>query len=170
MAERRHWWVSVLSLAATLALASVPLPDSVAPLRPDWVAVVLLYWSLMAPRQFSLLTAFWMGIALDTLTGALLGQNALALLVIVYLAEKFHLRLRVFPVSQLALTVLILLGLYEFILFWVDGMAPASSLAVRAGRTVPLIERWLPPLTGTLAWVAMYMLLDRREREAPARF
>ena len=167
--RRRHWWTSFLGLAVTLALASVPLPDSVAPLRPDWVAVVLLYWSLMAPRQFSLLTAFWMGIALDTLSGALLGQNALALLVIVYLAERFHLRLRVFPLSQLAFTVLVLLGIYEFILFWVDGMAPASSLAARAGRTVPLVERWLPPLTGTLVWVAMYMLFDRRERAAPAR-
>jgi rod shape-determining protein MreD len=114
----------------------------------------------MAPRHFSLMTAFWMGIALDTLTGALLGQNALALLVIVYLAERFHLRLRVFPLSQLALTVLLLLGLYEFILFWVDGIA---------GRTVPLVERWAPPLTGTFVWVVMYMIFDKREREAPAR-
>jgi rod shape-determining protein MreD len=161
MAARRGWWVSIAGLAATLALATVPVPDVVAPLRPDWVAVVLLYWSLMAPRHFSLMTAFWMGIALDTLTGALLGQNALALLVIVYLAERFHLRLRVFPLSQLAFTVLMLLGLYEFILFWVDGVA---------GRTVPLVERWLPPLTGTLAWVVLYMLFARREREAPARF
>jgi len=160
MAARRHWWVSVLSLAATLMLAVVPMPDLVAPLRPDWVAVVLLYWSLMAPRHFSLLTAFWTGIALDTLSGALLGQNALALLVVVYLAEKFHLRLRVFPVSQLAITVLLLLGLYEFILFWIDGMAD---------RTVPLIERWLPPFTGTLVWLAMYVLFDHRERAAPAR-
>jgi rod shape-determining protein MreD len=161
MAARRHWWASVLSLAATLMLAVVPLPDVVSPLRPDWVAVVLLYWSLMAPRHFSLLTAFWMGIALDTLSGALLGQNAFALLVVVYLAEKFHLRLRVFPVSQLAITVLLLLGLYEFILFWVDGMAD---------RTVPLIERWLPPFTGTLVWLAMYVLFDHRQRTAPARF
>ena len=173
MAAKRQWWVSTLSLVLTLALAAVPLPDAVAPLRPDWVAVVLLYWSLMAPRHFSLLTAFWMGIALDTLTGALLGQNALALLVIVYLAEKFHLRLRVFPLSQLAITVLLLLGLYEFILFWIDGLAPAvdPDIAVLAnrGRTVPLAERWVPPLTGTLVWVVLYMLFDRREREAPAR-
>ena len=159
-ARRNNWWASTLSLVLTLALVAVPLPDSVAPLRPDWVAVVLLYWSLMAPRHFSLLTAFWMGIALDTLSGALLGQNALALLVVVYLAEKFHLRLRVFPLSQLAITVFLLLGLYEFILFWIDGMA---------GRSVPLVERWVPPLTGTLVWVAMYMLFDRRERAAPAR-
>ena len=160
MAARSNWLASISSLVATLALAAVPLPNIVAPARPDWVAVVLLYWSLMAPRHFSLLTAFWMGIALDTLTGALLGQNALALLVIVYLAEKFHLQLRVFPLSQLAITVLLLLGLYEFILFWIDGMA---------GRTVPLVERWLPPLTGTLAWGALYVLFDRRERQAPAR-
>jgi rod shape-determining protein MreD len=160
MAAQRNWWLSTLSLVATLALAAVPVPDVVAPLRPDLVAVVLLYWSLMAPRHFSLMTAFWMGIALDTLTGALLGQNALALLVVVYLAERFHLRLRVFPMSQLALAVLLLLGLYEFILFWIDGMA---------GRTVPLVERWLPPLTGTLAWLALYMVFDRREREAPGR-
>ena len=173
MAAKRQWWGSTLSLVLTLVLAAVPLPDSVAPLRPDWVAVVVLYWSLMAPRHFSLLTAFWMGIALDTLTGALLGQNALALLVIVYLAEKFHLRLRVFPLSQLAFTVLLLLGLYEFILFWIDGLAPAvdPDIAVLAnrGRTVPLAERWVPPLTGTLVWVVLYMLFDRREREAPAR-
>jgi rod shape-determining protein MreD len=157
MAARRQWWVSFLSLAATLALAVVPLPNNVAAFRPDWVAVVLLYWSIMAPRHFSLLTAFWMGLALDTLSGALLGQNALALLVIVYLAEKFHLRLRVFPVSQLAITVLLLLGLFEFILFWIDGMA---------GRTVPVAERWVPPLTGTLAWLALYVMLDRGQREA----
>ena len=160
MAAKRQWWASTVSLMLTLALVAVPLPDSVAPLRPDWVAVVLLYWSLMAPRHFSLLTAFWMGIALDTLSGALLGQNALALLLIVYLAEKFHLRLRVFPISQLAITVFLLLGLYEFVLFWIDGMA---------GRSVPLVERWVPPLTGTLVWVLLYMMFDRREREAPAR-
>ena len=160
MAAKRHWWASMVSLMLTLALVAVPLPESVAPLRPDWVAVVLLYWSLMAPRHFSLLTAFWMGIALDTLSGALLGQNALALLLVVYLAEKFHLRLRVFPISQLAITVFLLLGLYEFVLFWIDGMA---------GRSVPLMQRWGPPLTGTLVWVLLYILFDRREREAPAR-
>jgi rod shape-determining protein MreD len=151
---------SAISLLLMLALAVVPLPKTIEPFRPDWVAVVLLYWTLMAPRRFSLLTAFWTGLALDTLTGALLGQHALGLLVVVYIAVRFHRRLRVFPVSQLALTVLILLGLYEFILFWIDGVAD---------RTVPLIERWAPPLTGTLAWLALLALLDGRRREARAR-
>jgi rod shape-determining protein MreD len=157
----RSWFVPALSLGLTLVLAVVPLPSTIAPFRPDWVAVVLLYWSLTAPHRFSLLTAFWMGIALDTLSGSLLGQHALALLVVVYVAERFHLRLRVFPVSQLAFTVLLLLGFYEFILFWIDGVA---------GRTVPLIERWAPPLSGTLAWLALLALLDPGRRQERARF
>ena len=156
----RSWLGSALSLALMLALAVVPLPALIAPFRPDWVAVVLIYWSLAAPRRFSLLTAFWMGIALDTLSGALLGQHALALLLVVYLAEHFYLRVRVFPVSQMALTVLILLSLYEFTLFWIDGVA---------GRTVPLIERWAPPLTGTAVWIVMVGLFERERREARAR-
>ena len=92
MATNRSLVVPAISLVLTLVLGVLPLPDAVEPLRPDWMAVVLIYWSLMAPRKFSLLTAFWMGLALDTLSGALLGQNALALLTVVYLADKFHLR------------------------------------------------------------------------------
>ena len=101
-----------------------------------------------------------MGIVLDTLSGSLLGQHALALLVIVYVAERLHLQIRVFPVSQLGLTVLALLGLYEFILFWIDGVA---------GRTVPLSERWGPPLAGTLVWLALLVVFDNGRREAHAR-
>lgn len=161
MARREHSvFAALVSLALMLALAVVPLPDAIAPFRPDWVAVILLYWSLVAPRRFSLMTAFWMGIALDTLSGSLLGQHALALLLVVYLAERFHLQLRVFPVSQLAFVVLVLLGLYEFILFWIDGVA---------GRTVPLIERWAPPLAGTLAWLLMLVFFDSGRRQASAR-
>jgi rod shape-determining protein MreD len=161
MAQRTYsWFLPALSLVLTLTLSLVPLPHVISSFRPDWVAVVLLFWSLTAPRRFSLLTAFWVGIVLDTLSGSLLGQHALALLVIVYIAERLHLQIRVFPVSQLGLTVLALLGLYEFILFWIDGVA---------GRTVPLSERWGPPLAGTLVWLALLAVFDNGRREAHAR-
>jgi rod shape-determining protein MreD len=161
MADRENsWFVPALSLLLTVALALVPLPRPISGFRPDWVAVVLLYWSLTAPHRFSLLTAFWMGIVLDTLSGSLLGQHALALLVIVYLAERLHLRIRVFPLSQLGLTVFALLCVYQFILFWIDGVA---------GRTVPLTERWAPPLTGTLVWLALLAVFDSGRREAHER-
>ena len=160
MNRRSGPFMPALSLLVALVLAVVPLPESIAAFRPDWVAVVLLYWSLISPRRYGLLTAFFMGLALDTLSGALLGQHSLALLTIVYLSERFHLRIRVFPASQLALTVFGLLALYEFVLFWIDGVA---------GRTVPLVERWAPLMTGAFLWLLILAFFERGRQEAAAR-
>jgi len=161
VARRESSWLTpVASLLAALALSVVPLPEAVAPYRPDWVAVVLLYWSLISPRRYGLLTAFWMGLALDTLSGALLGQHPLALLIIVYLSQRFYLRIRVFPVSQLAITGILLLAVYQFMLFWIDGIA---------GRTVPLIERWAPVLSGAILWMMIIVFFERGRQAEAAR-
>lgn len=161
MQAREHdWLLPFMTIIAALALSVLPLPAAVASFRPDWVALVLLYWSLVSPRRFGLLAAFWTGLALDTLNGALLGQHALALLVIVYLSRRFYLRLRVFPLSQLTLAVTALLLLYEFVLFWIDGVA---------GRTVPLIERWAPVLSGALLWLCVVGLVERGRERVQAR-
>ena len=162
MRRRRQtrWYMPMTTILVALLLSIVPLPGAIAPFRPDWVAVVLLYWSLVEPHRYGLFMAFGIGLVLDTMTGALLGQHSLALLTIVYLSERFHLRIRVFPASQLALTVVGLLALYEFILFWIDGVA---------GRTVPLIERWGPVLTGAFLWLLILTLFERGRQEAAAR-
>jgi rod shape-determining protein MreD len=148
------------SLLAALVLSVVPLPEAVAPFRPDWAALVLLYWSLMSPRRFGLLTAFFLGLGLDTLSGALLGQHSLALLIVVYLSQRFYLRIRVFPASQLIIIACVFLTLYEFVLFWIDGVA---------GRTVPLIERWGPIVSGTVLWAMLLLSLERGRQVAAAR-
>jgi rod shape-determining protein MreD len=161
MGYRDYDWVSsALTLLGALILSALPLPDSVAAFRPDWAVIVLIYWSLIAPRRYGLLTSLWMGLALDTLSGALLGQHALALLIVVYLSQRFYLRIRVFPISQLALTVVLLLSVYQFTLFWIDGIA---------GRTVPLIERWGPVVSGAVLFAVILTLFDRRREAAAAR-
>jgi rod shape-determining protein MreD len=161
MAYRDYDWLTpALTLIGALILAAMPLPDSVVAFRPDWAVVVLLYWSLIAPRRYGLLTALWMGLALDTLSGALLGQHALALLIVVYLSQRFYLRIRVFPVSQLAVTVVLLLSTYQFTLFWIDGVA---------GRTVPLIERWGPVVSGAVLFALILTVFERRRQAAAAR-
>jgi rod shape-determining protein MreD len=154
------WLTPALTLLGALILAALPLPDSVAAFRPDWAVIVLIYWSLIAPRRYGLLTALWMGLALDTLSGALLGQHALALLIVVYLSQRFYLRIRVFPMSQLAVTVVLLLSVYQFTLFWIDGVA---------GRTVPLTERWGPVVSGAVLFALILTVFDRRREAAAAR-
>jgi rod shape-determining protein MreD len=156
----RTWFAPAISVVAALVLSVIRLPDAIAPFRPDWVAVVLLYWSLIEPRRYGLLSAFWIGIALDALSGALLGQHSLALLVIVFLSQRVYLRIRTFPASQVATIVIVLLALYEFILLLVDGFA---------GRQVPLIERWGPVVTGGVLWLLVLVGIERSRQAAEAR-
>lgn len=126
-----------------LVLAIVPLPDWAEPYRPDWVALTLIYWSMVLPRSYGVGTAWLVGIVLDVAQGTLLGQHALALSLIAYMTVKFHLQLRVFPWSQMTAVVLALLALYQFILFWINGVA---------GTYAPAVTYWGPVVTGTLLW------------------
>jgi len=156
----RHWFVPTGSILAALLLSVVRLPDPVAAFRPDWVAVVLIYWSLIEPRRYGLLSAFWLGIVVDTLTGSLLGQHSLALLLIVYLSQRLYLQIRTFPASQVALLVIFLLMLYQFVLLIVDGFA---------GRQVPMVERWGPVVTGGLLWLLVAFGVERTRQAVEAR-
>lgn len=158
--QNTDWVLPISSFILVLALSVVPLPGAVAAFRPDWVPLVMIYWALVMPERFGLLTALWLGLALDTLSGALLGQHAIAMLVVVYLSMRFHLRIRVFPIWQMTMTVFAMLAMYEFVLFWVDGVA---------GRTVPYIERWAPVLTGALLWPLVLGTLDRARQDDQAR-
>jgi len=150
----------LLSLVAALLLAAVPLPQSIIAFKPDWVALTLIYWTLTAPPAFGLATAFVVGLALDALTGSLLGQHALGLLLIVYVCGRFRLRLRAFPIVQSTIVVAALLAANEFLLLWIDGIA---------GRTVPIGERWPPIASGTLLWLIVWSTFDRGREHAPAR-
>jgi rod shape-determining protein MreD len=84
----------------------------------------------------------------------------LALLLIVYLSQRFYLRIRVFPASQLALTAVVLLSLYEFLLFWIDGVV---------GRTVAPVERWAPIISSTVLWIVLIAFIERGRQDAEAR-
>ena len=149
-----------VSVLCALALAIVPLPDLIRTLRPDWVALAVIYWSLMAPSRLGLFSAFFLGLLLDTLSGALLGQHALAMVVICYVVQRFHLRIRVFPIWQMSMTVLALLAVYQFLLFWVDGVA---------GRTVTGAERWAPVLVGAALWPLILGFLENIREDVSRR-
>ena len=138
------------SIVFALMLTIAPLPDWAIPFRPDWVAMTLIYWALNLPRSYGVGVAWLVGLVVDVAQGTLLAQNALALILIVYVTAKFHLQLRVFPVSQLAATVFALLAVYRFVLFWINGVAGVSA---------PAVTYWGPVLTGALLWPAWSLIL-----------
>ena len=75
------------------------------PLRPYWLALVLAYWVLEAPERVGLGFAFAVGVLADLLYGSLLGEQALRLVIMAFILQRFRLRLRFFPLSQQALAI-----------------------------------------------------------------
>ena len=141
----------ILTIIVSLMLMVMPLPDWAMPFRPDWVALTLIYWAMMLPRTWSVGTAWIIGIVLDVAQGTILGQHALALCFIVFITVRFHLLIRVFPMQQLTATVFAILALYQFVLFWINGVA---------GVAAPPVNYWGPVISGTLFWPVVSLLLS----------
>jgi len=140
----------VMSLIIALMLTMVPMPDAVSAFRPDWVALVMIFWAMSVPRSYSVGVAWFAGILVDVTQGTLIGQHALALCAVAYITVKFHLLMRVFPLLQLTATIFALLALYQFLLFWVNGVA---------GVQAPSVTYWGPVIIGTLIWPILYTIL-----------
>ena len=142
----------VITLAVAMVLTLLPLPPLLEPMRPYWVALVIIYWGLEAQGQITLGLGFTAGIVLDLLTASLLGLHALSLVILVYLVTRFRARLRFFPPWQQALLVLALLVNDRIILLWIMSLR---------GEPLPSLDFWLPPIIGTVLWPWLFLLLDR---------
>lgn len=140
-----------LSLALAFALTLMPLPAVFGPMRPYWVALVLIYWNLEAGSLRHLGQAFLIGLALDLATGTLLGQHALGLVVLVFLLERFRARIRFFPPWQQAAAVLALLLNERVIQLWI---------IMLMDNAWPPWTWWLAPLVGVICWPWLFLLLD----------
>ena len=82
---------------------------------PDFVALVLIFWSVHQPRKVGIGVAFVMGLMMDVHNASLLGENALAYTLLSYFAIMIHRRMLWFrPLTQ-ALHVLPLLVMMQVV-------------------------------------------------------
>ena len=100
MSRARNGWVLPVSLLLGLLLGLVPLPGILQPLRPYWLALVLAYWLLEEPEHMGLGMSFALGVLADLVFGGLLGEQALRLVVMAFILDRFRARMRFFPLSQ----------------------------------------------------------------------
>jgi rod shape-determining protein MreD len=146
-----------ITILLALLFAIVELPQAIEPARPKLLLLFVIYWSLSTPRLMGLSLAWLCGLAIDLLMSPILGQHALAFLLVAYLTHKFQLRIRIFPIWHQTLTVFMLLALYEFLIFWIDGII---------GPAVTTWMRWLPVVSSTLLWPVIVAVLDTWTRRS----
>lgn len=132
-----------VSAFVALVLTVLPLPPWLDVLRPAFLVLAVLYWSVNAPRTGGIALGFFAGLALDVFQGPVLGEHALALSLVTYIVVREHQRIRSKSAIQQALIVFAALIIYEIVLFMIDGWT---------GHAVTTALRWVHTLTGALIW------------------
>ncbi|CAM1000104.1 MULTISPECIES: rod shape-determining protein MreD [Rhodanobacter] len=145
-----QWWFAGTLVFALLSML-VPLPGVLEPFKPYWPALFLLYWSLESEDRVTLGLAFMIGLGADLLNGVVLGEQALRLCALVFIALRFRSRLRFFPMWQQALAVLALLLNDRILLLLVR---------LLAGASLPPASWWISPFVGAALWPFLFLLLD----------
>ena len=135
--------VIVLTFVVASVLSLVVLPNYIEFLRPEWVALLVVYWVIAIPHRIGVLIAWCVGICQDILLGAVLGQHALALAVVAYITFILHMRIRVFPLWQQCMSVLLIVGVYLLVVLMVERTVMASHWT---------IWYWLPALSSAVVW------------------
>ena len=108
-------------------LALFPLPAWLLWARPEWLALTLVYWVIALPHRVGIFTAVVLGITLDVLEGAVIGQNAAALIVLALLSLTLYQRLRVFSLVQQSGVVFVLVGINQLVCQWIQNLQGAGA-------------------------------------------
>ena len=143
------------TLVVALLLNLLPLSGTALTLRPDFLAVVLLYWCIQAPRYVGVGIAWFMGLMMDVGDATVFGQHALAYAFLAYAAEYFRRRVLRFPLWQQAAQVAVLLLLCA---------ALVVLVRVVGGSILPTWMYFASALTGALLWPFVSVLLQMPQR------
>ena len=157
MQDRSHSiWVIFLSFLIAYLLAIVPFPEWAMNYRPEWVPMVLIYWTMALPYRVGIGSAFSVGLVLDVIEGSTLGVNALALVVVAYVALSLHQRMRMFSALKQSGLVLALVGLNLMLCKWlqiVSGQSVSSNLMFLMAAVISAV-----------IWPSLFQLLRQIRR------
>ena len=148
---RNKGWVMPVSFVLALLLALIPLPELLLPVRPYWLALVLAYWVIETPDKVGLGFAFCIGLLADVMFGGILGEQALRLVVMAFILQRFRARIRFFPLSQQALAM-------GGLLF--NDRVIDAAIHLLVGEPMLPWSYWVAPLLGMALWLPLYVLLD----------
>jgi len=143
-----------LSVLFALFLNGLPWEGIWLMLRPDFVAVVMLYWCTHKPLRVGIGLSWVVGILADVADASLFGQHALAYTLLAFGGVVLHHRLKMFDLRQQTMHVFIILTLtyavYALVHWQVNGYV--------------VWPYFLGCLTSTLLWAPLSLMLQAAQR------
>lgn len=149
----------ILSFLIAFLVNLLPWQSLISDFAPDFVALLLIYWTLNQPRRVGILLGFILGVMMDVADGAVLGQHALAYVVITYLTLLRRRQIAVEPFWHQSVGALFLLLVSQVLM-----------LAVRVLLGAPMLgfAYFASPLLLALLWTPLSnLMLMHLRREIP---
>ena len=152
----------VVSLIAALLLNLLPWSGAWLWIKPDFVALVVLYWCIEQPQKVGFVSAWTMGLIMDVADGTLFGQHALAYSILAYAGIVLHRRVRMFSGTPQVLHVVLLLLMNDLIVLGVRLMA---------GADFPGLQYFIGSFVAAALWLPLGALfrLPQRPKLDPDR-
>ena len=127
-------------------------------IKPDFVALVVLYWCIQQPRKVGFTSAWLLGLVMDVAEGSLFGQHALAYSVLAFGGIVLHRRVLRFSMRDQVLHVLVLLLLNDVMVL---------AIRMLAGAGFPGLKYFIGSLTAAALWPALSFLFKLPQRPQP---
>ncbi len=147
------------SFLVAVLLAWLPWQGWALSLRPDFVALVLLYWCTHKPHRVGIGIAWMLGILVDVADASLFGQHALAYCVLAFGGLVLNRRVQMFNLREQSVHVFGLLllsyAVYALVHWQLHGFVAW--------------EYFIGSLTSALLWAPLTLLIQtlRRPRRNP---
>ena len=141
-------WFILVSLLGALVLNF--LPTAAWLWMPDWVALMIVFWSIREPRRVGMGTGFVLGLIMDVADASLMGQHALAYVLASYASTTFSKRILWFPLGQQSLHILPILLSVQLVQFLVRFLPGIES---------PGLGYFIGPFVGAILWLPMTFVL-----------
>ncbi len=134
----------------------MPLPIGFDEFRPNWTLLVLIYWVLALPTRVNVLLAWLIGFIIDVLLGSVLGVNAFATALVVYVTVNNFQKIRNFSLLQQSIIVGVFIALYHLTVFWIQ------RFVIDVDFSISYLK---PVLTSMPIWPVVFLLLRKIRRQ-----
>ncbi|MBI2313024.1 MAG: rod shape-determining protein MreD [Betaproteobacteria bacterium] len=148
----------VVTFVAAVLLNLLPWAGVLLWIKPDFVAVLVLYWCIHQPRKLGLAGAWALGLVMDIADASLFGQHALAYALLAFIGIVLHRRVLMFELRHQVLHVLPMLLAAQVIMVLVH---------LAAGAGFPGWSYFVGSALGAALWPVLSVLLQLPRRPKP---
>ncbi len=154
--ESSGFFAIIISFAIAMLMNLMPLPDAISMFKPDWVAMVLIYWVMALPNRIGVFSGWVLGLFVDVLYGTLFGIHAISLAIVAFIVQMIFHRLRLFPRWKQAINVAVVVGIHRLTVATLNGLFEP----VKTDFTY-----WFPLIGVAVLWPWVFIILRDTRRK-----